>query len=88
MPITYKLSGRVVSRDEFIAHETHANIDYENGNMPAVRMGTTSWQNENGGKGRYISQMADKPNDPKAYFRSRSDVEEACRRRGLTYERA
>jgi hypothetical protein len=86
MPIIYKLSGRVVKRDEFISHETMADTDFSHGSMPSVIMRDTSWGSENGGRGRYISQMADKPNDPKAYYKSQSEVAESCKRRGFSYE--
>jgi putative FmdB family regulatory protein len=47
----------------------------------AIKM-DCDWRSENGGKGRYISQMAEKQGDPNAYFRSRKDVHKACSKKG------
>lgn len=38
--------------------------------------------NENNGRGRYYSQLGDKPNDPKAYCRTREECREKAKRRG------
>lgn len=47
----------------------------------------SGWEYENGGKGRYFSQLEDsidcKPS-AKNYFRSRNEAMEACKRRGFT----
>lgn len=44
------------------------------------------WEHENGGRGRYFSQLEDsvdcKPTN-KNFFRSRNDAIEACKRRGF-----
>jgi len=50
------------------------------------------WENENGGRGRYISQLQRTPgpegSDPSAYCRSQRDIFEKAARRGLSVERA
>lgn len=58
----------------------------DSGVCPGVAM-DCDWSGENGGRGRYIGQMADKVNDPKAYFRSRREVEDTASRRGFTTQR-
>ena len=44
-----------------------------------------NWADENNGKGRYIGQMADCIDDPKAYYRSRDEVVEDCKKKGYRY---
>lgn len=50
------------------------------------------WENENGGRGRYISQLQDTPgpegSDPTAFCRSQSEIVEKAKRKGLVTERA
>lgn len=54
---------------------------------PAIKPPVDSgWENENGGRGRYISQLQDKPgpegSDPDAYCRSQGEIIEKAKRRG------
>lgn len=49
----------------------------------------SSWENRNGGRGEYFSQLEMKSTHPDhgtpdCYFRSRKDALEACKRRGFT----
>ncbi len=52
----------------------------------------SGWESENGGRGRYISQLQREPgnsgSDPEAFCRSQSEIFEKCKRRGLNCERA
>lgn len=52
----------------------------------------SGWESENGGRGRYIGQMADRQpwgkNDPNAYCRSRCDLKEKAKRRGSSVSEA
>lgn len=44
------------------------------------------WENEEGGRGRYFSQLEDSATctrSPKNFFRSRNEAIEACKRRGF-----
>ncbi len=49
------------------------------------------WENENGGKGHYISQLQRGPGvgecDREAFCRSQSEAIEKCKKRGLRVER-
>ncbi len=47
--------------------------------IPPVDSG---WENENGGRGRYIGQLG-AADDPSAYCRSRSDIPERAKRAGF-----
>lgn len=40
------------------------------------------WHNENGGRGRYISQIGD-PNDPGCYARARHEIPDLAKRKGF-----
>ena len=42
--------------------------------------------NENNGKGRYYSQLGDKPDDPRAFCRTREEAREKAKRRGFQVE--
>lgn len=49
----------------------------------------SNWENKNGGRGEYFSQLETKCTDPRkgspdCYFRSRNEALEACKRRGFT----
>ena len=49
----------------------------------------SNWENANGGRGEYFSQLEMKSTHPDhgtpdCYFRSRKDALEACKRRGFT----
>lgn len=41
-----------------------------------------SWHHENGGRGRYISQLGD-PNDPGCYARARHEIPDLAKRKGF-----
>ena len=45
------------------------------------------WSSENGGKGRYIAQLAEGANDPKAHFQSVEHASEVAKKRGLKVEK-
>lgn len=51
---------------------------------PRVEGDISDWINDPGGKGRYCPQAARFPKDPNAYFRSRHDLCEWGKRKGLT----
>lgn len=55
--------------------------------LPSFRM-DHDWSAENGGKGRYISQVAERQNDPNAYFRSQREALEYVNKHGGTAEKA
>lgn len=40
------------------------------------------WEQENGGKGRYISQLASRKGDPEAYCRNREEIIRKAEKRG------
>ena len=48
--------------------------------IPPVDSG---WENENGGRGRYIDQLGD-PGDPGCYARSRHQIPDLAKRKGFT----
>jgi putative FmdB family regulatory protein len=52
--------------------------------VPPVRVPDAGWQFENNGRGRYIGQLAAKPDvtDPNAFCRSRTDAVEKAKRQG------
>lgn len=58
---------------------------------PAVKSAPDQfWETENGGRGRYISQLQQvpgKPNDPNAFCRSQSEIFEKAKKLGLHAER-
>ncbi len=43
----------------------------------------SNWENESGGRGRYIAQLGD-PNDPGCYARSRHQIPDLAKRKGFT----
>lgn len=55
---------------------------------PLMRCRDAGWEYENGGRGRFISQLADKQDDPAAYCRSRDEAKEKARRKGMGVEDA
>lgn len=44
----------------------------------------SGWEMENGGRGRFIAQIANDVNDPGAYCRSRAEIIEKGKQRGFT----
>lgn len=44
----------------------------------------SGWESENGGRGRFIAQIANDVNDPGAYCRSRAEIVEKGKQRGFT----
>lgn len=48
--------------------------------IPPVDSG---WENENGGRGRYIAQIGD-PDDPGCYARARHEIPDLAKRKGFT----
>lgn len=60
---------------------------------PAVKAAVDSgWESENGGRGRYISQLQRVPgpegSDPTAFARSQSEAIDKAKRRGFTVTKA
>ena len=93
MTIRYRLNGREVSEAEFKAYRPTSPVDYEKGLFPSICPPPDSgWEGENGGRGRYISQLQREPgpdgSDPTAFCRSQSEILEKAKRRGLTATRA
>jgi hypothetical protein len=84
----YRINGREVTKEEWDAHKPTQPCDYSKGECPVLRMGDDNWSSENNGKGRYISQLAQRPNDPKAYCKSKAEVKDTALRRGFTVEAA
>lgn len=57
---------------------------------PGIKMAPDSgWEMENGGRGRYISQLQQEPGErePAAYCRSQSEAMDKAKRRGLKVTR-
>jgi putative FmdB family regulatory protein len=54
---------------------------------PRVRGDIADWGTENGGKGRYCPQLAEKPNDPRAFAQSRHDLIDKGKRRGWSVDK-
>lgn len=54
--------------------------------MPAVQGDPYDWSNENGGRGRLISQLQHKPGKPpaEAYCRNRQEIFDKCAKNGWT----
>lgn len=50
-------------------------------------MADHDWSSEEGGKGRYISQIADRPGDPKAWCKNQKEAMDKAKRKGHTVER-
>jgi putative FmdB family regulatory protein len=50
---------------------------------PAVKCPDMFWEFEGNGRGRYISQLATKLNDPNAYCRSRQEAKAKAKARGM-----
>lgn len=93
MGVRYRLNGREVSEAEFRAYRPTNPVDYENGLFPSIKPPVDSgWELENGGRGRYISQLQREPgpegSDADAFCRSQSEIIEKAKRRGLTATRA
>lgn len=52
---------------------------------PAFMIDDMAWEQENGGRGRYISQLAEKQGDPNAYCRSKESVREKAKIAGFQH---
>jgi putative FmdB family regulatory protein len=56
--------------------------------LVSVIVKDSGWESENGGRGRYIGQMAERQPfgacDPNAYVKSRTDLKEKAKRKGAT----
>lgn len=57
--------------------------------LPSVRPDVFDWSNENGGKGRLISQLQRKPGKPSAdcYCRNRQEIFDKCAKKGWGVEK-
>jgi len=84
----YRINGREVTKKEWDTHKPARPCNYSKGECPVLRMGDDNWSHENNGKGRYISQLAKRPDDPNAYCRSKAEVKETALRRGFSVEAA
>ena len=51
---------------------------------PLMKMPDAHWEDESGGRGRYIAQLAEKIGDPNAYCRSRNEIREKAKKAGFT----
>lgn len=51
---------------------------------PGLSMPDMHWEDENDGRGRYITQLASKKQDPNAYCRSREEIREKAKKAGFT----
>ena len=52
---------------------------------PALMFGGDHrWSDMNGGRGEYITQLAEKPGDPKAYCRSHEELTTKAQKAGFT----
>jgi hypothetical protein len=82
------LNGKPITEERARALMGTKPPNYEAGECPATKpppdMG---WEGENGGRGRYISQLQREPGkegcDPEAFCRSRNEIEEKAKRRGM-----
>ena len=81
--LVYTLDGREVSRQEF-EQECPSRDGYCTNFQGSTLQ---DWGTENGGKGRYISQLADEAHDKRAYARSPKEAMEKAKKRGFKAER-
>lgn len=51
--------------------------------VPAMRMGN-DWSTENGGRGQFITQIADSTTDASAYCRNPAELVEKAKQKGFT----
>ena len=84
----YLIDGKEVTEEQWHANWHTPPPDYEKGECPAGRPDLNDFSTENSGKGRYNPQLATKPNDPKAYFRSAHEAKAEAERRGFNAELA
>lgn len=87
-PPRYYIDGREVDEDQWEAARPFRPCNFAKGESPAFRMPGQGWEQENGGRGRYISQIALKQGDRGAYCRSRGEALEKAKRRGFEAEAA
>jgi len=83
----YMLRGRVVSKEEFDRAIPSKKIDYEKGELPGLHTDYGDWSQENGGRGRYCPQKAQKARDPNGYCRSRNELIEWAHSKDKTVEK-
>lgn len=93
----YRVNGRLVSHEEFLANakakSVPSNGEKQRGRrfkVPGLFGDRTDWRHERDAKtgkdGRYCPQMARRPGDPNAVFRSRSELIEKAKQRGYTVD--
>lgn len=82
---TYQVDGRPSTKEE-VDRLFPSKIEgvVKSGKVPVCRMPDMGWEQENDGRGRYITQLADGIGDQKAYCRSRTEAMEKAKRAGWT----
>lgn len=82
-PPRYYIDGKQVSEKEYAAAVPEKDGFCTN----FLASSLASWSSENNGRGRYIGQLADKVDDPKAYCKSVDHAMEKAKRRGFEAKR-
>lgn len=83
----YTLNGRDVSQEQFEKMIPNKPIDYSKGECPRTFPDFGDWSGENGGRGRYCPQKAQKSRDPNGYCRSKNDLISWAESRGKIVEK-
>lgn len=83
------LNGKPITEEKARALMGTKAPDYEKGECPATKPPVDmGWESENGGRGRYISQLQSSPgpegSDRNAYCRSRSEIVEKAKAKGMS----
>jgi len=82
----FERDGKIVSEEEFDEGWVTPAPNYKKQECASVQPDHGDFSMENKGKGRYNPQLAERPNDPNAYFTSVGNVREAAKRRGFSTE--
>lgn len=87
MSFVRRINGRRVTQEEWDTIHPARPCDYEKGEIPSFKAVDMGWEQENNGRGRYISQLQRTPgpegSDPQAFCRSQGEIIEKAKRRGL-----
>ena len=83
----YFIRGKQVTREEFDAAIPTKKINFEAGEMPGLHPDYGDWSQENGGRGRYCPQKAQRARDPNGFCRSRNELIDWAERRDKIVEK-
>jgi hypothetical protein len=83
----YMVNGREVAKSEFDRLVPTKTPNYAAGECPGMHPDYHDWSNENGGRGRYCPQKAQRARDPNGYAKSRDDLIDWAVRQGKSVEK-